>query len=70
MINGFPKWFSVENLLANARVAGDEGLIPGLGRSSGGGNDNTPVFLPGETHGQRGSCKESDTAEHLSIHPQ
>ena len=67
---GFPSGSVVENLLANARVTGDEGLIPGLGRSSGGGNDDTPVFLPGETQGQGGSCKESDTAEQLSIHPQ
>ena len=42
---------------------GDMGSIPGLGRSSGGGNGNllqyyfffffTPVFLPGESNGQR-----------------
>ena len=34
---------------------GDLGLIPGLGRSPGEGNGNptTPVFLPGEFHGQR-----------------
>ena len=30
--------------------AGDPGLIPGLGRSPGGGQP-TPVFLPGESHG-------------------
>ena len=30
--------------------AGDLGLIPGLGRSAGGGHGNpTPVFLPGES---------------------
>ena len=33
--------------------AGDQGLIPGLRRSPGAGNGNTPVFLPGESHGQR-----------------
>ena len=32
--------------------AGDLGLIPGLGRSAAGEN-GTPVFLPGEFHGQR-----------------
>ena len=33
---------------------GDLGSIPGLGRSPGGGHGNpTPVFLPGESHGQR-----------------
>ena len=31
---------------------GDLGLIPGLGRSCGGGHGN-PDFLPGESHGQR-----------------
>ena len=62
----------VENLLANARAAGDEALISGLGRSSGGGNGNTPVFLPGEFHGQRSLAdyspwghKESNTTEAL-----
>ena len=34
--------------------AGDLGLVPGLGRFPGGGHGNpTPVFLPGEFHGQR-----------------
>ena len=52
---------------------GDLGLIRGLGRSPGGGNGYplpTPVFLPGESHGQRSligyspwGCKESDTSE-------
>ena len=38
---------------ASAYNAGDLGLIPGSGRSPGEGNGNTPVFLPGESHGQR-----------------
>ena len=33
--------------------AGDPGLIPGLGRSPGRKCLPTPVFLPGESHGQR-----------------
>ena len=33
--------------------AGDLGLIPGLGTSPGEGNDNTLVFWPGKSHGQR-----------------
>ena len=33
--------------------AGDVGLNPGLGRSPGEGWQPTPVFLPGEFHGQR-----------------
>ena len=41
----------VKNLPANAR---ESGSIPGSGRSPRGGYDNpsTPVFLPGESHGQ------------------
>ena len=37
----------------SARNAGDLGLIPGLGRSLEGTWQLTPVFLPGESHGQR-----------------
>ena len=38
----------------SAYNAGDLGLIPGLGRSLGEGNGQpTPVFLTGESHGQR-----------------
>ena len=43
----------VKNLPANAEDVKDVGSIPGLGRSPGGGHGNTPVFLPGESHGQR-----------------
>ena len=51
MSEGFPGGSVVKNLPANA---GDSGLIPGWGRSPGEGNGNpTPVFLPGESHGQR-----------------
>ena len=38
----------------SAHNAGDLGSIPGLGRFPGEGNGLlTPVFLPGEFHGQR-----------------
>ena len=58
----------VKNPSANA---GDVGLIPELGRSPGGGNEQpTPVFLPGEFHGQSSlvgyspwGCKNSDKTE-------
>jgi len=33
--------------------AGDLALIPGSGRSPGGGNKTTPVFLPGKSLGQK-----------------
>ena len=38
----------------SASNVGDLGSIPGSGRSPGEGNGNlTPVFLPGDSHGQR-----------------
>ena len=44
-----------KNLLANAGDIRDTGSIPGSGRSPGGGYGNAfPVFLPGESHEQRG----------------
>jgi len=50
--------------------AGDPGLIPGLGRSTGEGiGYPLPVFWPGEFHGLYSpwGCKESDTTERLSL---
>ena len=55
---------------ANAEDTGDVGSIPGSGRSPGGGGGDSPVFLLGESHGQRSLAgyspwgwKESDTTE-------
>ena len=42
-----------KNVPANAGDTGDEGSVPGSGRSPGGGNGTAPIFLPGESHGQR-----------------
>ena len=54
--------------------AGDLGLIPGLRRYSGEGNGNPPVFLPGESHGQRSLAgyspwdyKELNKTEQLTL---
>ena len=65
---GFPGGSVVKNPLANT---GDAGLIFGLERSPGVGNDNPLVFLPGQFHGQRSlegfsiqSHKESDKISH------
>ena len=62
-------WFSSKVSTCNA---GDLGLIHGLGRSTGGGN-GYPVFLPGESYGQRSlvsyspwGCKEPDMTERLT----
>ena len=43
----------VKNLSANIGDVRDMGLIPGSGKSPGGGEQVAPVFLPGESHGQR-----------------
>ena len=49
----------VKNPPDNAGDLRDSGSIPGLGRSRGGGqNTSTPVFLPGESHGQR-ACRQA-----------
>ena len=64
-----------QNLPASAGDVRDVGSIPGSGRSPGVGNDSTPVFLPGEFHGQRSLAghslwgrKESDATERLDTH--
>ena len=50
---GFPGGSVVKNLPANAGDAGVMGLILGWGRSPEGKKwQSTPVFLPGESHGQ------------------
>ena len=55
----FPIWISqvvlvVKNTPASAGDIRDMSLIPRLERSPGGGNgNNTPAFLPGESHGRR-----------------
>ena len=44
----------VKNPHPNSGDFRDEGLIPGSGRSPGGGHGKpTPEYLPGESHGQR-----------------
>ena len=44
----------VKNQPVNAGDTRDVGSIPGSGQSTGGGHGSpTPIFLPGEPHGQR-----------------
>ena len=72
-IKGFPGRSVGKESTCNA---GDLGLIPGLGRSPGGGHGNPPQYSCLENpHGQRSlvgcsswGCKESDTTEQLSTH--
>ena len=66
----FPGGSEVKNPPASE---GNVGLIPGSGRSPGGGNGCKFPFLPGKSHGQRCPMgyrlqkrKESDTTEALS----
>ena len=70
---GFPGGAVLRNPPVNAGHTRDAGSIRGSGRSSGEGN-STPVFLPGEFHGQRSLAgystwghKESDTTEQLTL---
>ena len=60
-----PSWCSGKNLSPNAGDVRDVGLIPGSGRSPGGGNGN-PLQYSWKFHGQRilagyspWGCKES-----------
>ena len=62
---GLPRWLSGEE---SACSAVDPCSVSGLGRSP--GRQPTPVFLPGESHGQRSlagyspwGCRELDTTE-------
>ena len=71
IIYGFPAGSDGKE---SACKAGALGLIPGLGRSPGGRWQPTPVFLPGESHGQRSLLcyspwghKEWDTTEQLTL---
>ena len=67
----FPGGASVKNLPANAEDLRDVGSIPGSGRFPWRRKwQPTPVFLPGESHGQKSLVsyrpwgrKESDTTE-------
>ena len=66
-ISGFPDGSAGKEF---ACKAGDLGLIPWLGRSSGEGKGYPPVFWPGEFYGlcsPRGH-KELDMTERLSFH--
>ena len=64
----------IKNPPANAGDTGDAGLIPGSGRSPGGGNGN-PLQYPRKSHGQRSLAdysprgwKESNMTERAHRH--
>ena len=69
-------WLSgKKNLPASARDTEDMSLIPGSGRSPGGGNGNLlHYFFPGKSHGQKSLVghsprghKQQHTAEHARM---
>ena len=63
----FPGGASGKGLPAIAGDVRDSGLIPGLERSPGGGHGQpTPVFSPGESHGQRSLAGYNRVAESLT----
>ena len=71
LIFGFPGGSVVKNLSANAGKTRDIGLIPGLGKTPGGGHGNPLPFLPRESHEQRSLAgyspsgrKELNVTEH------
>ena len=57
ILMGFPGSSVVKNLLANAGDAKDLGLIPGLGRSPGGGNGNPLQYSCLENSTDRGAWR-------------
>ena len=71
MEEGFPGGLAVKNPPTSVEDARDEGSIPGSGRFPWRRKwQPTPLFLPGESHGQRSLAvyspwghKESDTTE-------
>ena len=52
---GLPRWLSGKESACNAGNAGDERLIPGLGRSPGGGNGNPLQYSCLENPTDRGA---------------
>ena len=79
---GLPRWLSGKESACNAEATEDSGLIPGLGRSPGGGNGYPLQYSSLESPMDRAwwatyslwGRKESDTTERLSpsllsLHP-
>ena len=52
LVDRLPQWLSGNESACSARDTRDVSSILGLGRCPGGEMQPTPVFLPGESHGQ------------------
>ena len=73
--SGLPRWLSGKNLPINAEDTRDAGLIPGSGRSPGGGNGNPLRYSCLGNPMDRGawwaivhSVPELDTIERAHVH--
>ena len=64
-LGGLPSGSDGKESACNAR---DLGLVPGLGRSPGEGH-GTPLFFPGESHGQRILAGWLQRVRHDSLQP-
>ena len=73
---GFPDGSAVKEVACNAEDVGNEGLIPGWGRSPGGGNGNLLQYSCLENSMDRGGwssticgvTKDSDTTKQLNTY--
>ena len=73
---GLPQWLNGNESACTAGDVAEVGSVPRLGKMSWRKKwQPTPVFLPGEFHGQRSlvdfspwNGKESDTTEHTQAH--
>ena len=54
---GLSKWLSSKESACNAGTAGDTGLLPGWGRSPGGGHDNPLQYSCLESPMDRGAWR-------------
>ena len=67
-MRGYPGGTAVKNLPANARDTRDAGLIPGSGRSPGGGNGSPPqCSCPGNPR-DRGAWRPQSRGSHRVGH--
>ena len=70
-----PEWHRGKESACQGRRRKRHGFDPWVGKLPWRRNGNTPVFLPGKSHGPRSlagysplGCKESDMTEWLSVH--
>ena len=57
---GLPQWLSSKESACNSGNSGDVGLIPGSGRSLGGGHGNSLQYFDLENLMDKGACLVTD----------